>query len=119
VVNKEATERTETVRDTVRRKDVTVEPLNENRSAQGDYEDDFRSDFKQRYGSNASATYDMYAPAYQYGYRQASDERYRGKSWDDAESDLRSDYSRNNPKSTWEQMKDAVRYGWDKMTGHR
>lgn len=59
------------------------------------------------------------SPAYEYGSRYAGDSRYKGKSWNDVESDLRSDYERNNPNSTWEQAKNAVRSGWDKVTGQR
>ena len=42
------------------------------------------------------------------------DERYRGRSWDEIESDARTSYERRNPGSTWEQVKDTVRQGWDR-----
>jgi hypothetical protein len=58
-------------------------------------------------------------PAYEYGYRSAGDPRYQGKSWDQAENDIRSDYERRNPGSRWEQVKAAVRHGWEKLTGRR
>jgi hypothetical protein len=115
VVGKETTNRTETVRDTVRRSDVNVEKT----GGSTDYDSDFRSDFQRRFASDRSARYENYAPAYQYGYRMASDQRYRGRTWDDIEPTLRSDYERNNPNSKWEQMKDSVRYGWEKVTGRR
>jgi uncharacterized protein (TIGR02271 family) len=120
VVGKESREHTETVRDTLRRTDVNVEKTRAGeRSYAGDYDDDFRQDYETRYGATRGATYETYAPAYQYGYRMASDERYRGKSWDQVESTLRTDYEREYPNSTWEQMKAAVRHGWDKVTGRR
>jgi uncharacterized protein (TIGR02271 family) len=115
VIGKESHQRTETIRDKVRRSEVEVE----NAGGYSDYDDDFRSHFKSRYGSTRSARYETYAPAYQYGYRMASDDRYRGRKWDDVESTLRSDYERSNPNSAWEQVKDAVRHGWDKVTGRR
>jgi len=114
-VGKETTNRTETVRDTVRRTDVNVEKIG---ASDTDYSDDFRSHFKTRYGSSGGK-YETYAPSYEYGYRMASDNRYSGKRWDDVEGTLRSDYERQYPGSTWDQMKDSVRYGWDKVTGRR
>jgi uncharacterized protein (TIGR02271 family) len=119
VVGKERNQRTETVRDTVRKSDVNVEQLGRTESNDWSrYDNDFRSDFQTRYGSTG-AQYDTYAPAYQYGYRMAGDERYRGKSWNAVENDLRSDYERSYPGSAWERTKDAVRYGWEKVTGRR
>ena len=111
-VGKETTQRTETIRDTVRRTDVDVEQLH----GGSDYATDFRSDFQTRHGSTG-ASYDTYAPSYEYGYRMASDQRYQGQRWEDVEQTLRSDYERQYPNSKWEQMKDSVRYGWNKVTG--
>jgi hypothetical protein len=120
VVGKETTQRTENVRDTVRHTEVNVEQLPSNQGAAGTtagYDDtDFRNDFQTRYGSSGAA-YDDYAPSYRYGYEMANDPRYRGRSFDEVESDLRSDYSNRYPNSTWEKIKDSVRYGWDKVTG--
>ncbi|MBV9085554.1 MAG: DUF2382 domain-containing protein [Acidobacteriaceae bacterium] len=110
-VGKETSERTETIRDTVRRTEVDVEQTPERAFD----ESDFRSDFEKRYASSGS--YDTYLPAYRYGYDMASDPRYRGRSFDEVESDLRSGYAKRYPQSTWEKMKDAVRCGWNKVTG--
>jgi len=95
-VKKDVNQRAETVRDTVRRSDVRVE------DAAG------RRDF---------GAADDNDPGYRYGYEMASDQRYRGRRWDDVENDLRTDYARRNPNSTWEETKAAVRRGWDKVTG--
>jgi len=77
----------------------------------------FRSHWSSNYGAD-SGHYDEYAPAYGYGSLAASDDRYRGRSWDDAESDIRADWEARNAgtTSTWEKMKAAVRHGWDRMT---
>jgi uncharacterized protein (TIGR02271 family) len=115
VVGKETTQRTEKVRDTVRRTEVEVENL---KGGGDDYSADFRRDWQDRYG-NSGESYETYQPAYDYGYRSANDARYRGKSWSDVESDLRTDYERNNPNSSWDRMKGAVRYGWERVTGKR
>jgi uncharacterized protein (TIGR02271 family) len=119
VVGKETTQRTENIRDTVRRTDVNVERIGAEGSALTDYDEDFRRDFQSRYGSLRGAKYEIYAPAYQYGYRMAFDDRYRDRQWDEVESDLRYDYERNYPANKWEKMKDSIRYGWEKVTGRR
>lgn len=116
-ISKDATERQETVRDTVRRTEVRVENAeNASASGAGTYDDDFRRDYQARYASSGGR-YEDYAPAYQYGYQAASDPRYQGRSWDQVESDLRTDYGQRYPNSTWERMKESIRYGWDKVTG--
>ncbi len=119
-VGKDATERTETIRDTVRRTDVEVENLSRGdvraTDTQGYNDDDFRQHFASSYPAG-SANYEDYAPAYKYGYETANDARYKGKDYSQIEPQLRDDYSRRYPNSTWESMKDSVRYGWDKVTG--
>ncbi|MGZ5198923.1 MAG: hypothetical protein ACXWC4_04060 [Telluria sp.] len=79
-----------------------------------------RSHWNSNYAS-AGGSYDDYAPAYSYGSEMAGDARYRGRKWDDVESDLRSDWDTRHPgdsgASTWERFKAAVRHGWERMTG--
>jgi len=94
VVGKEATERTEQVRDNVRHTEVKVD----------------------RIGSESEAR-DYDRDAYEYGYRMASDPRYKGRKWSEVERDLSSSYARDYPGSAWDKMKDSVRRGWDKVTG--
>jgi uncharacterized protein (TIGR02271 family) len=113
VVGKETNTRTEKVRDTVRRTEVEVERLGDD-----DYRSDFRSDWEKRYRASGG-TWESYEPAYEYGYRSASDERWRGRQWSDVENDLRSDWERRYPNSAWDRFKDSVRYGWEKVTGRR
>jgi uncharacterized protein (TIGR02271 family) len=117
-VAKEAAERTETIRDTVRHTEVNVEQIPGGTTAGAGASDDadFRRDFDTRYGTSGAA-YDTYAPAYRYGSEMAGDPRYRGKTFAQAESDLRSDYGRRYPNSAWDKMKDSIRYGWDRVTG--
>jgi len=176
VVGKEATERTETVRDNVRHTEVEVENLTP-QSAEGrdipvrtgsssergevhatglspnppapsalsgfgstagsgtlagettagsavrnfesnfDMTPDYRRHFEQNIGG--SEDFETWRPAYEYGYRNARDDRYRGKSWDEVEPTLRSDYERNYPGNAWDRMKNAIRYGWERVTGTR
>jgi uncharacterized protein (TIGR02271 family) len=114
-VGKDVSERNETIRDTVRRTEVNVDRTPDTGQEQFD-DSDFRADFQNRYAASG-ASYDTYQPAYRYGYDMASDSRYQGRRFDDVESDLRTDYGRRYPNSKWEEIKDAIRSGWDKMTG--
>jgi len=115
VVGKETAERTERISDTVRHTDVDVEPVGTGASW-AQYGEDFRRDYESRYGTSG-ARWETMEPAYQYGYRMAGDRRYQGKSWSDVEPELRMAYLRDRPGSTWDSIKDAVRYGWEKMAG--
>lgn len=114
-VGKDVSERTETVRDTLRHTEVNVEK--NPGSDGGKFDDsDFRADFQNRYAFTG-ASYDTYQPAYRYGYDMASDPRYQGRSFDEVEPDLRKDYGRRYPNSAWENTKEAIRSGWNKVTG--
>jgi stress response protein YsnF len=110
VVNKEERDRTETIRDTVRRKDVEVQPIGGHR---GEDDSDFRTNFKSAY-ANTGMTYEQCAPAYQYGSQLRSNQSYAGRDWNAIEPDVRRDWESRNP-NTWDRMKNAVRYGWDRM----
>ncbi|HEX3275346.1 MAG TPA: hypothetical protein VHR43_10855 [Gemmatimonadales bacterium] len=63
--------------------------------------------------------YDRFRPAYRYGFESARDNL--GRSWDDAEPDLREGWSRyqnqSGSASAWEEIKAAVRDAWDRVTG--
>lgn len=57
---------------------------------------------------------DVYAPAYRTGYEGRV--KYHGRSFDEVESDLQSDYIRNNGKiDNWNEVKDASRAAWDRV----
>jgi len=82
VVSKDATQRTETVRDTVRRTDVDVQ------RTEGDA---------------------RYRPAYEFADQLSADARYRGRSFDEVEPEIRTSYEQRNPQSRWDDVRDAVR----------
>lgn len=119
-VGKNVSERVETVRDTVRHTEVDVEPIAaQARTASGTgslEEQSFQENFRQTHG-NSVDEYESYSPAYTYGYSAARDPRYQGRNFADVEGNLRADYERSNPNGSWEKMKDAVHYGWDRVTG--
>lgn len=118
-IGKDVTSRTENVSDTLRRTEVDVEniPAERQTAAGSSYDDTaFRQDFQTNYAS-AGGAYDTYSPAYRYGYDAAADPRYRGKRFEDVESNLRTDYATRYPGSSWDKFKGAVRTGWNKVTG--
>jgi len=80
------------------------------------YANDFRSNFTTKYGGRGY-TYDRYDPAYRYGYTIANDRHYAGKDWSAIESDVRSDWEKNN-QGAWEDFKDSVRYAWERVKGY-
>ena len=108
-VGKEATDRTETVRDSVRRSDVQVENLagtgtttntttnttSTSPNSFEDYDADFRSNFN---SLNSGATYDQYQPVYQYGYNLASDTSYQGQNWSAVEPQIRQPVGNQEPQ---------------------
>lgn len=89
------------------------------RPSWADEETFWRENYKNRPYAGQGQTYESFGPAYRFGY-DASD-RYRGKSWTDVEPDLGRDWDRYEQRgqSTWQQMKNAVKDAWDRMTGNR
>jgi uncharacterized protein (TIGR02271 family) len=126
VINKDVTERTETVRDTVRRTDVDVEQTGGQMMGATSMTDlagfeTFDSDFRthyQTYGANSGYSYEDYSPVYRYGYNLAGDQNYRGRNWSDIESDARRRWEERNP-NTWDRFADSVRFAWERATGQR
>lgn len=91
-----------------------------NRMTNDDDDDSYyRNHFDATYSGTAGASdYDKYKPAYSYGSEMSRSQMYRNRPWDEVEPNLRSDWETRNAGtgSTWENMKDAVRHGWNKMT---
>ena len=77
----------------------------------------WRENYSTRPYATADRNYDHYRPAYQYGFESSS--RYRGRAFNDVEHDLERDWDqhRGESKSTWQDVKDAVRDAWDRVTG--
>jgi len=119
-VDKEVSDRTETISDTVRRTDVDIDNLGAGKlsGSRSGASDPYRAHYDTYYASTGRS-YDDYAPAYQYGSTLANDPRYRGREWSAIESDARRDWESSHTGSAWENFKDAVRHGWEKVTGRR
>lgn len=77
-----------------------------------DYDTDFRNDYQSRY-ANSGFDYSRYQPAYRYGWEARN--KYQGRSWNDVQSDLQSDWQRNHPNDKWEDFKDSIRTGWERF----
>jgi uncharacterized protein (TIGR02271 family) len=117
-VRKDAQERTETVRDTVRRTNVEIEQ----QGAQGKgvtdfttYETDFRTNYTTAFAQRG-LPYERCEPAYRYGYTLATDPRYAGKDWTAFEPEVRREWEGRH-QGAWEDFKDAIRYAWDTVRG--
>jgi hypothetical protein len=77
----------------------------------------WRNNWSTRPYARSDRGFDYYGPAYRYGYESAN--RYRGKSWNEVEYDLRTGWDKyeHRGKSMWADIKDAVRDAWDRVTG--
>jgi uncharacterized protein (TIGR02271 family) len=124
VASKDVTQETADIKDTVRRTDVEVEQLGAADTRRTDYTDtastlddsDFRRHWQTAYGTSGGR-YEDYDAAYRYGTTMAGTERFKNYRWEDAEPVMRSDWEASHPESTWDKVKDAVRYGAEKVTG--
>lgn len=65
--------------------------------------------------------YDRYRPAFRYGFDSA--QHHLGRSWDEAEPDLRQGWEsyqhRGSNSPVWDEIKHAVRDAWDRVVGAR
>jgi uncharacterized protein (TIGR02271 family) len=119
VVKKEVEERDETIRDTVRRKDVQVEPMGAGSTDSTTYQsfESYNDAYRAHYDSafaNGGHPYDYYVPAYRYGYMLATDPRYTDYQWDALEPEMRRNWEDYN-KDTWDEVKDAIRHAWNQL----
>ena len=121
-IGKKVTERTETIKDSVRRTDVEVVQLEAAHSTSADMsgyttmETDFKNNYQTNY-AKSGYTYEQYAPVYQYGYSLNTDQRFSNvKDWNKIESNVKQDWEAKNP-GTWTQFKDSIHYAWDKARG--
>ena len=83
-------------------------------------EDEYwRSNYRTRPYASADSDYDSYRPGYRYGFEAA--QRYHDREWDDIELDLSRSWNsyEHRGTSTWQQVKNAVRDAWDRVTGAR
>lgn len=90
------------------------EPL----GAATDDTEDYRRHWQTAYGSSGSR-YEDYDAAYRYGSTMAGSGQYKNYQWTEVEPQLRSDWESSHPGSTWDKVKDAVRFGAERVSGKR
>lgn len=79
---------------------------------------DYRQHWQTAYGSSGGR-YEDYDTAYRYGSTMAGSGRYQNYQWNDVEPQWRSDWESSHPGSKWDQVKDAVRFGAERVSGKR
>lgn len=93
----------------------------ENRTGRSWNEEDtfWRDNYSSRPYSSEGRDYEHYRPAYRYGTESAS--RHQGRDWNDAEPELREGWEgyehRGSNQSTWDEIKQAAKDAWDRVTG--
>jgi hypothetical protein len=78
------------------------------------YDRDFRSDWEQSFRSTGYG-YERYQPAYMYGYDLATEDRYRGRKWNEIEPGARLDWESRHPSDAWDDFKDAIRHAYQRV----
>lgn len=75
----------------------------------------WRENYRTRNYIDKGAAYDTYRPAYQYGWESRN--QYRGKRFDDVESDLAIGWEKTKANTAlgWEKAKFAARDAWDRV----
>lgn len=112
-LRKDVEERTEKVRDTVRKMEADVQPI----AGKGKLRDFDANDYRSHYDRlNTKSGYGFkdYEPAYKFGHEMRSDSRFAGNTWEDVEPKARTEWEKKNP-NTWENFKESVRHAWDKL----
>ena len=112
VIKKHGSDKTHTVKDTVRRTDVDVVETDADHNYDT-YETAFRSHHKKHFAKIGE--YETYSPAYRFGYDYASTNP-QGGEWAVVEPVARKSWEKSH-KGTWEEFKDAIHHGWEKVTG--
>lgn len=84
-----------------------------------DEDEDDEAFFRQHWNENLADSgnnFDDFAHAYRFGSFSAGNEVYRDRNWDEVETTLQQDWEKSYPDSPWEQFKQAIRTGWDRIT---
>jgi uncharacterized protein (TIGR02271 family) len=115
-IGKEAVEKIETIKETLRRQDVQIEEVPAVRSFA-----EYDSDFNTFYSTNLAdkgVSYAELKPAFTYGYDLATREPFRSSPWSAVEADAQRIWEEKNP-GTWEQNKAVVKYAWERVRSSR
>jgi hypothetical protein len=80
------------------------------------YDPLFRTHYQTTY-QKTGRSYEDFRPAYYYGYDLAGNPQYRNTTWEQVEMDARRSWEREHHDTLWDDIKDAVREGWMRVTG--
>ena len=80
------------------------------------YDPLFRTHYQTTY-RETGRPYEELRPAYFYGYDLAGNPQYRNMTWEQVEMDARRSWEREHRDTLWDDIKDAVREGWMRVTG--
>jgi stress response protein YsnF len=111
VLRKDVEERTERIRDTVRRTDVEVERTDEVLRADREH---YMSHHRDTVGGTEHE-YGEREPAYRFGIDLAHHPDYRGRTWDEVAPEAREHWVRHNGE-TWLEYEPAVRYSYERAS---
>ena len=79
----------------------------------------WQDNYRSRPYATADRSFEQHEAGYRYGTESAT--RDGGRSWDDAEGELRSGWDRYEHRgdntSTWDEIKHSVKDAWDRVTG--
>jgi hypothetical protein len=87
-------------------------------SGTSEFDSDYRRDFQTRY-TGSGYDYSRYEPAYQFGAVCARDARFQNRDWNSIEPDVRRQWEAEHGSSAWDEFKDSIRFGWEKIRGRR
>ena len=105
----------QTIDDSVRSTVVEVEKGRQRQAGSDKVDPRYQAHFQQNFAANGSR-YEDFAPAYAFGSQLRSDGRYEKSDWASVEADAQRDWSSRHPATAWDQVKSAVRHGWDAAT---
>lgn len=120
VIGKTVEQKTQTIHETLRHTEISVDRFGGALQTKQfrpfeTYDSDFRQDYETNYARLGGA-YDRYSPLYRYGYNLATAKQFSGKDWSTIETEAQGAWEEQNP-GTWQQVKNAVRHGWNRVTG--
>ncbi|HSO27875.1 MAG TPA: hypothetical protein VLS48_07370 [Anaerolineales bacterium] len=79
------------------------------------FDQEYRAHFAQRL-ADQGRSYEYYLPGYGYGYRLATDERFRHKAWDEVAPEAQTSWK--SQEAPWEDAVDAIRFAFEKVQAY-
>lgn len=116
VIDKDITEHTEQVEDTVRRTEAEIDRTGASRGdaasrgMRSSAEEEYRQHFERTLASHGYE-FDQSMPAYRYGERLAQNDRFRDRDWSEVEPEARRLFEQRNP-GAWDEFEPAIHEGY-------